>query len=33
MSKPTGETPQVGHIWCEKKHMEMHKQRNMQCFE
>lgn len=33
MLKPSGETPQFGNIWCEKKHAEMNKQRNMECFE
>jgi hypothetical protein len=33
MLKPSGETPQLGNIWCEKKHAEMNKQRSMDCFE
>jgi hypothetical protein len=33
ITKPTGGTPRIGHIWCEKKLMEMRKQRNMACFE
>lgn len=31
--KPSGETPQRGYIWCEKKHAEMNKHRAMECFE
>jgi hypothetical protein len=33
MLKPSGETPQLGNIWCEKKHVEINKQRSMDCFE
>ena len=33
MLKPSGETPQLGNVWCEKKHNEINKQRNMECFE
>ena len=31
-TRPSGETPQVGCLWCEKKHREMHKQRSRDCF-
>jgi hypothetical protein len=33
MLKPSGETPQLGNVWCEKKHIEINKQRSMECFE
>ncbi|MGE5300617.1 MAG: hypothetical protein ACM3MB_06590 [Acidobacteriota bacterium] len=33
MLKPSGETPHLGNVWCEKKHNEINKQRNMECFE
>jgi hypothetical protein len=32
-TRPAGETPQIGFVWCEKRHAEIHKQRNMECFE
>ncbi len=33
MLKPSGETPQLGNVWCERKHEEINKRRNMECFE
>ena len=33
MLKPSGEAPQLGNVWCEKKHIEINKQRSMECFE
>lgn len=33
MLAPSGETPRLGNIWCEKKRAEMNKQRGMECFE
>jgi hypothetical protein len=33
ITKPTGGAPQLGNVWCEKKHLEINKQRSMECFE
>jgi hypothetical protein len=33
MQSHTGETPRLGNIWCDKRHLEMNKQRTMECFE
>jgi hypothetical protein len=33
MFKPTGGTPEIGKIWCEKRHSEINKLRTMECFE
>jgi hypothetical protein len=33
ITKPSGGAPQLGNVWCEKKHLEINKQRCMECFE
>jgi hypothetical protein len=33
MQCPTGETPKLGNIWCDKRHIETNKQRTPECFE
>jgi len=33
LTKQSGEAPQIGHVWCEKRHAEFGKQRDMECFE
>jgi hypothetical protein len=31
--KPRGGTPELGNVWCEKRHFEINKLRKMECFE
>ncbi len=33
MLKPTGETPGLGKVWCERRRFETNKLRTMECFE
>jgi hypothetical protein len=33
MFKPSGGTPTLGTVWCERRHFETNKLRTMECFE
>ncbi|HYS42798.1 MAG TPA: hypothetical protein VEM32_02355 [Geobacteraceae bacterium] len=33
MLAPLGESLGLGNVWCEKRRMELNKQRSMECFE
>jgi hypothetical protein len=33
ITSPSGSALQLGNVWCEKKKIEIHKTRSMDCFE